>query len=117
MMSNELTGDVSDACLVLTAGTTAAGAIDPFELVGKTAWTHIDAAWAEPLRLSELFKGRLAGIERADSVSVSAHKLLFQPKESGIVLFRDVARANAAISFQGAYLAAPNIGMLGSTVP
>jgi L-2,4-diaminobutyrate decarboxylase len=30
------------------------------------------------------------------------------------VFFRDVARANAAISFGGAYLAAPNIGLQGS---
>jgi L-2,4-diaminobutyrate decarboxylase len=107
-------GDISDACLVLTAGTTAVGAIDPLELVGKAAWTHVDAAWAGPLRLCEPHRDRLAGIEQADSVAVSAHKLLFQPKESGLVLFRDVARANDAISFGGGYLAVPNVGVLGS---
>ena len=107
-------GDVSNACLVLTAGTTAVGALDPLELVGKAAWTHVDAAWAGPLRLSEPYKDSLAGIEQADSVAVSAHKLLFQPKESGLVLFRDVARANDAISFGGGYLAVPNVGVLGS---
>src|SRR5713101_3216767 len=88
--------------------------LDPLKFVGKAAWTHVDAAWAGPLRLSEPHKDRLAGIEQADSVAVSAHKLLFQPKESGLVLFRDVARANDAISFGGSYLAVANVGVLGS---
>ncbi|MDP6708414.1 MAG: pyridoxal-dependent decarboxylase [Alphaproteobacteria bacterium] len=111
LMASEF-GDLSDACLVLTAGTTGTGAIDP--LSPSAAWTHVDAAWAGPLRLSDRHKGILGGVERADSVVVSAHKWLFQPKESAFVLFRDSARANAAISFGGAYLAAPNVGIQGS---
>src|SRR5690606_18934033 len=90
---------LDDACLVLTAGTTAVGAIDPLELGGRAAWTHVDAAWAGPLRLSETHASKLAGIERADSVSLSAHKLFFQPKESAIVLFKSTAEANDAITF------------------
>jgi L-2,4-diaminobutyrate decarboxylase len=107
-------GDLSDACLVLTAGTTAVGAVDPLDLAAPAAWTHVDAAWAGPLRLCERYRERLAGIERADSVAVSAHKWLFQPKESAFVFFRDVACANEAISFGGGYLAVPNVGLLGS---
>ncbi len=107
-------GDLTDACLVLTAGTTAVGAIDPFNESLRAAWTHVDAAWAGPLRLSERHRHRLAGIERADSIAVSAHKWLFQPKESALILFRECERANAVLSFQGGYLAAPNVGLLGS---
>jgi len=107
-------GDLSDACLVLTAGTTAVGAVDPLDLAGAAAWTHVDAAWAGPLRLCERYRERLAGMEKADSIAVSAHKWLFQPKESGFVFFRDVVRANEAISYRGGYLAVPNIGLLGS---
>jgi L-2,4-diaminobutyrate decarboxylase len=105
--------DLRKSALVLTAGTTAAGAIDPLALTGRAAWTHVNAARAGPLRLT-LHRERLTGIELADSVAVSAHKWLFQPKESGLVFFRDVARADAAISFGGAYLAAPNVGLFGS---
>jgi L-2,4-diaminobutyrate decarboxylase len=47
-------------------------------------------------------------------VAVSAHKWLFQPKESALVLFADADRAHEAISFGGGYLAAPNVGVLGS---
>ena len=101
-------------CLVLVAGSTSTGTIDPLYLAGRAAWTHVDAAWAGPLRLSARYAGLLDGIEHADSVSISAHKWLFQPKESALVLFRHTARAHAALSFGGAYLAAPNIGLLGS---
>jgi len=50
----------------------------------------------------------------ADSVAVSSHKWLFQPKESALVLFKDTEKAHAAVSFGGAYLATPNVGVLGS---
>lgn len=106
--------DPQKTCLVLVAGSTVTGVIDPLDLVGRAAWTHIDAAWAGPLCLSERYKHLLNGIEGADSVSVSAHKWLFQPKESALILFRDVEQAHAALSFSGPYLAAPNIGLLGS---
>lgn len=113
LLRNALPADLSRAALVLTAGTTSTGAIDPLDATDRAAWTHVDAAWAGPLRLTR-HAARLDGIERADSVAVSAHKWLFQPKESALVLFRDNAKASAAISFGGAYLAVPNVGVLGS---
>lgn len=113
MDAAQLTADLSKTALVLTAGATSTGAIDPLNLAGRAAWTHVDAAWAGPLRLSK-HAHLLAGIELADSVAVSAHKWLFQPKESALVLFKDTDKAHAAVSFGGAYLATPNIGVLGS---
>lgn len=44
--------DLRQTALVLTAGTTSTGAVDDLSLCGRAAWTHIDAAWAGPLRLS-----------------------------------------------------------------
>lgn len=105
---------LDSACLVLTAGTTATGAVDPLDLVGAAKWTHVDAAWAGPLRLSRTHSARLDGIQAADSVAVSAHKWLFQPKDSALVMFRNLDAANAAISFGGGYLASPNVGVQGS---
>jgi L-2,4-diaminobutyrate decarboxylase len=64
--------ELRKSALVLTAGTTATGAIDPLVLAGRAAWTHVDAAWAAPLRLT-IHAERLAGIDLADSGAVSAH--------------------------------------------
>ena len=107
-------GDISNACLVLTAGTTATGVIDPLALAGQAKWTHVDAAWAGPLRLSPNHAYLLDGIDRADSIAVSSHKWLFQPKDSALIMFREPEQSNPAISFGGGYLAAPNIGVQGS---
>jgi L-2,4-diaminobutyrate decarboxylase len=89
------------------------GALDPLELIGRAAWTHVDAAWGGPLRLTR-FADRLDGIAGADSIAVSSHKWLFQPKESAVVFFRESEKATEAISFGGAYLTEPNVGLLGS---
>ena len=110
----EQLNNISDACLVLTAGTTATGSIDSLKLAGQAKWTHVDAAWAGPLCLSPSHAHLLAGIENADSVAVSAHKWFFQPKDSALVMFREPTKANSAISFGGGYLTSPNIGVQGS---
>lgn len=106
--------DLDDTAVVLTAGTVAAGAIDPLDAAPDAAWRHVDAAWAGPLRFTRRHRHLLDGIERADSVSMSAHKWLYQPKEAAMVLFADTNAAHDAISFGGSYLAAPNVGLLGS---
>lgn len=105
--------DPGRTAVALTAGTVAAGAIDPLDAFPDAAWRHVDAAWAGPLRLTR-HAHLLEWIEQADSVSVSAHKWLFQPKESALVLFKDAQRAHEAVSFGGGYLAVPNVGLLGS---
>jgi L-2,4-diaminobutyrate decarboxylase len=106
-------GDLSRSAVVLTAGTTATGSVD--RLVRPDApWVHVDAAWAGPLRLSGRWRHLLAGIEHADSVAVSAHKWLHQPKESALILFRNSKSAHESLTFGAPYLAAPNVGVLGS---
>ncbi len=107
-------GPLDDAALVLTAGTTAVGAVDPLDAGVDAAWRHVDAAWAGPLRLSASHRGVLDGIGGADSVAMSAHKWLFQPKESALVLFADAGRAHRALAYGSGYLARPNVGVLGS---
>ncbi len=109
-----LPNDLSRVALVLTAGATSTGAIDPLELAGRSAWTHVDAAWTGPLRLSERHRGLLEGVQAADSIAISAHKLMFQPKGTALVLFRNTRAANRALTLGAGYLASPNVGLQGS---
>jgi L-2,4-diaminobutyrate decarboxylase len=103
--------DATDAAVVLTAGTTGRGVIDDLTPLNAT-WIHVDAAWAGPLIFTR-YADRLAGIEHANSVAISAHKWLYQPKDSALILFADPA-AHEAVSFGGDYLATPNVGVQGS---
>ncbi len=107
-------GPIGDAVAVITAGTTSSGEIEPLTAAAGARWRHVDAAWAGPLRLSERHRHLLDGIETAHSVAVSAHKWLFQPKESAFVFFADTDSAHRSVSVDAGYLAVPNVGVLGS---
>lgn len=79
--------------VVATAGTTSAGAIDPLVSIASVAESHavhlhVDAAWGGAAVMSDRARSLLAGIERADSVTVDAHKWLSAPMGAGIVLVR-----------------------------
>jgi glutamate/tyrosine decarboxylase-like PLP-dependent enzyme len=67
--------------VVATAGTTGGGMIDPLHACADIAaqhglWYHIDAAWGGAALASNRLRGALNGIERADSITIDAHKWL-----------------------------------------
>jgi glutamate/tyrosine decarboxylase-like PLP-dependent enzyme len=67
--------------IVATAGTTGAGMIDPLHACADIAkqqalWLHVDAAWGGAVLASNRLRGLLDGIERADSITIDAHKWL-----------------------------------------
>ena len=117
IMASQLSGevDLSDAAVVLTAGTVATGAVDALSPRPRNAaWVHVDMAWAGPMRLSPALAAYLDGVELADSCGFSAHKWLYQPKGCALVLFKDSSKAHAAMSYGGGYLATPTVGVVGS---
>ncbi|MDO4918462.1 pyridoxal-dependent decarboxylase [Kocuria sp.] len=80
--------------VVATAGTTDRGAVDPLPRLAELCeehgiWLHVDAAYGGGLLVSPAHRDRLAGIERADSVTVDYHKTWFQPVSCSAVVVRD----------------------------
>ncbi|MER7839988.1 aminotransferase class V-fold PLP-dependent enzyme [Streptomyces sp. NPDC096040] len=73
-----------------TAGTTDAGLIDPLpEIAGLCAAhgarLHIDAAYGGGLAFSDRHRDKLAGLERAHTVTLDLHKLGWQPVAAGLL--------------------------------
>lgn len=79
--------------VVGTAGTTAAGVIDPLQEIGRFCreaglWFHADAAWGGAAAVSPNLRTYLAGIETADSITCDAHKWLSVPMGCGMFFCR-----------------------------
>ena len=94
--------------LIGIAGTTETGNVDPLEALADLAGElgchfHVDAAWGGPTLFSDTYRGLLRGIERADSVTIDAHKQLYVPMGAGMVLFKD-PETLSAIEHHAAYI-------------
>ena len=84
-------------CVAGAAGATSTGVIDPLDELADIAreyglWFHVDAAYGGALALSDKYRSRLRGIERADSVTIDPHKWMFVPFACGTVLVREGGR-------------------------
>ena len=85
------------------AGTSSTGAVDALpELADWCAregiWLHVDAAYGGFALVTEEGRERLAGIDRADSVGLDAHKWFFQPYEAGVLMVRNAEHLKGAFA-------------------
>jgi len=100
--------NIRPLALVGIAGTTETGNVDPLEAMADAAQEfgchfHVDAAWGGPTLFSDRHRHLLAGIERADTVTIDAHKQLYVPMGAGMVVFKDPT-AVSAIEHHAAYI-------------
>jgi glutamate decarboxylase len=100
--------NIRPLALVGIAGTTETGNIDPLDAMADVAQElgchfHVDAAWGGPTLFSERHRHLLRGIDRADSVTIDAHKQLYVPMGAGMVVFKDPT-ALTAIEHHAAYI-------------
>src|ERR1044071_2527855 len=84
-----------------SAGATNTGSVDPLGGLAdlcaeRGVWLHADAAYGGFAVLTERGREALAGIDRADSITLDPHKWLYQPYECGCILVRDGARLREA---------------------
>lgn len=97
--------------LVASAGTVNTGAVDPLPPLADLAareglWLHVDGAYGGFFALTARGRQVLAGIERADSVTLDPHKGLFLPYGTGCLLVRNGAALARAHALHAAYLPA-----------
>jgi glutamate decarboxylase len=105
--------------IVGIAGTTETGNVDPLDELAEVAREfgaqfHVDAAWGGPTLFSRKYAHILKGIEKADSVTIDAHKQLYVPMGAGLVLFKNPASVNA-IEHHAQYIIRRGSKDLGST--
>ncbi|WKX69774.1 aminotransferase class V-fold PLP-dependent enzyme [Streptomyces sp. XD-27] len=94
--------------VVATAGTTDTGAIDPLpELADICAAhatdLHVDASYGGPLLFSDTHRTRVAGLDRARTVTLDLHKLGWQPVAAGLLTVPDTTQL-APLAHQADYL-------------
>lgn len=94
-----------------TAGTTNTGAVDPLEAVADLCareglWHHVDGAYGAFFHMVPALRPLVAGLPRADSLTLDPHKGLFLPYGTGALLVRDGEALRALHASEAGYLPA-----------
>ncbi len=102
--------DLTDAAsLVATVGTTSTASVDPVSALADACeasgvWLHVDAAYAGSAWVCPELRWSQAGVERADSLVVNAHKWLFAPMDCSLLWTRRPEALRSAFSLVPEYL-------------
>jgi glutamate/tyrosine decarboxylase-like PLP-dependent enzyme len=112
-LAEVLAGVEGPVIVCAQAGNVNTGALDPVGAVcdvahGHGAWVHVDGAFGLWAACSPRLRDRIAGVDRADSWAVDAHKWLNVPYDSGMVFTAHPASHVAATGTdpaQASYLA------------
>ena len=92
-----------------TAGTTVLGAFDPIDEIAVITekyniWLHVDGAYCGSVIFSDKYKHLIKGVERSDSFSYNAHKMLGTPLTCSIILVNDKKHMHDSFSNEADYL-------------
>src|SRR4051812_16627842 len=101
------------AAVVATVGTTSTTSVDPVPQIADAckragAWLHVDAAYAGSAMVCPELRWAFAGVDRADSLVVNAHKWMFTPMDCSLLWTRRPEEFRAAFSLIPEYLRTPD---------
>ena len=108
-LRRDLADGVTPVCAVATAGTTLTGAVDPIGAMADVCaehgvWLHVDGAYGLAAAATATARPLFAGIERADSVTLDAHKWLGVQKSCSVALLRMPGALEAAFGHEERYM-------------
>jgi aromatic-L-amino-acid decarboxylase len=108
-IDSDLDRGVVPVALVATAGTTLTGAVDPIDALAdvcseRGVWLHVDGAYGLPAAGTERAGHLFAGLPRADSATIDAHKWLYVPKSCSVLLVHDPAHLERTFSHYEGYI-------------
>src|SRR5205814_6124376 len=97
------------AAVVATVGTTSTTSVDPVPALADACeaagvWLHVDAAYAGSSWVCPELRWSQAGVERADSLVVNAHKWLLVPMDCSAFWSRRPEALRRAFSLVPEYL-------------
>lgn len=92
-----------------TAGTTVLGSFDSIEEISKIAkkyniWLHVDGAYCGAVFFSEKYKKLIKGVEKADSFSFNAHKMLGTPLSTSLIFVKNKEHLYHSFDISAEYL-------------
>lgn len=92
-----------------TAGTTVLGAFDDINALSAICkehniWLHVDGAYCGAVLFSNKYKSLIDGIEKVDSFSFNAHKMLSTPLSCSLIVVKDKQNLSKSFSNDASYL-------------
>ena len=108
-LGRDIAAGIVPVAVVATAGTTLTGAVDPLDEIAEVCgrhdvWLHVDGAYGLPGAAAPSAAPLFAGLERADSATIDAHKWLGVQKSCSVVLLREAGRLRAAFGHEERYM-------------
>jgi aromatic-L-amino-acid decarboxylase len=100
---------ITPVAVIATGGTTLTGAVDPLDAIAGVCaehgvWMHVDGAYGVPAAGVASAAPLFAGLDRADSVTIDAHKWMGVQKSCSVVLLRRPGALAAAFAHQEKYM-------------
>jgi aromatic-L-amino-acid/L-tryptophan decarboxylase len=105
------------AVVVATVGTTSTASVDPVPAIADRCaaagtWLHVDAAYAGSAMVCPELRWAFAGVDRADSLVVNAHKWMFTPFDCSLLWTSRPDDFRAAFSLVPEFLRTTDEGAL-----
>ncbi len=109
IIKKDLASGFTPTLVNATAGTTVLGAFDDISAISDVCdrhniWLHVDGAYCGSVLFSKTYKHLIEGVEKVDSFSFNAHKMIGTPLTCSLLLVKDEKHLYNSFSIDADYL-------------